>query len=196
MEQESLYFLSKLHPLLKMNSINVSAKLFFESIENPFLTKLMLFLTDIGSPTSIFLYCLVLVMIMWLHKKYTHMIQFIVTIGATALIAVSTKEIVRLQRPSQGIITEIGYSFASAHAMIAIVFFTLILYSYKNHFKSAWIRTCFNAICVSLVLIIGCSRIYLGVHYATDVLAGFLIGIIIASISILMYEKHLRNMIQ
>jgi undecaprenyl-diphosphatase len=180
--------------LNELNVINAVSKDFFESIHTPFLTKLAIFITDIGSPASIALYCLVLAMIMWLHKKYTHLIQFMLTIGTAALVAVMTKELLKIPRPNGGLISEIGFGFASAHAMIAVVFFTLIAYSYKNHFKSNIARSCAGTTSACLVLLVGLSRVYLGVHYMTDVLAGFLIGFIIVSISILMYEKHLRHM--
>lgn len=110
--------------------------------------------------------------------------------GITAIVAIGTKELVRLPRPTGGLISEIGYSFASAHAMMAVVFFTLIAYSYKDHFKNKLVRFCFVSLCISAIILVSISRIYLGVHYTTDVLAGFLIGLIISAISILMYEKH------
>lgn len=179
--------------LNELNIINSISITFFKSISTPTVTKVMLFITDIGSPVSIALYCLVLIMFMWLHKKYTHIIQFILTVGTAALIAVCTKEILRLPRPTGGLISEIGFGFASAHAMIAVVFFILIAYSYKNHFKSKLVRYSISIVSVSLMLLVGVSRVYLGVHYMTDVLAGFLIGFIIVSISILMYEKHERQ---
>jgi undecaprenyl-diphosphatase len=176
--------------LNQLNSINVYFKGFFESLQTPTLTKCMIFITDIGGPASIALYCLVLVMIMWLHKKYSHALQLILTIGTTALVAVGTKELVRLPRPADGLILEIGYGFASAHAMIAVVFFTLIAYSYKDHFKNNLVRLSFIFTCIVAIVSVSISRIYLGVHYATDVFGGLLIGLIISAISILMYEKH------
>lgn len=176
--------------LNELNVINLYFKNAFESIQSPFLTKCMIFLTDIGGPSSVALYCLVLVMIMWLHKKYSHLTQFVVTIGTTALIALGTKELLKIPRPVGGLISEVGYGFASAHAMIAVVFFTLIAYSYKSHFKNRVLRVAFILSCVCMIVLVSMSRIYLGVHYATDVFAGIFMGLVIASISILMYEKH------
>lgn len=175
-----------------LNTINVDFRNFFDSIQTPFLTKLMLLLTDAGGPSSVALYCLVLTMILWLHKKYLHAVQFILTMGTTALVALGTKELIRLPRPGGGLISETGYSFASAHAMVAVVFFTLVAYSYKNHFKNRAARAAFILACIVVTLLVSMSRIYLGVHYATDVFAGLLMGLIISAISILMYEKHHR----
>lgn len=181
--------------ITQFNTVNNAAVAFFKSIQTPWITKTMLFLTDMGSPGSIALYCLVIVMSMWLHKKYTHVVQFILTMGTTAFVAIGTKLLVKLPRPEGGIITEIGYSFASAHAMMAIVFFGLLIYSYKNHIRNTYIRNFGTMLVAIFVLIIGLSRVYLGVHYMTDVLAGFLIGFVIVSVSILMYERHSRHIL-
>jgi undecaprenyl-diphosphatase len=183
----SPFYLNELH------NINEASRGFFESIQNPWLTKWMIFVTDMGSPGSIALYCLMIVMGMWLHKKYTHMIQFILTLGGTALLAVATKELVKLPRPAGGIVFETGYSFASAHAMIAMVFFSLLIYSYKNHIHTKILRwMCVLCVCIC-VGIVGMSRVYLGVHYMTDVLAGFIGGLLVTAISIVIYEKYAKS---
>lgn len=178
--------------LNELNVINQYFRNLFDSLQNPYLTKWMVFLTDIGGPSSIALYCLALVMLMWLHKKYSHLIQFILTLSTTALVVVITKELIKLPRPTGGLISETGYSFASGHAMFAVVFFTLIAYSYKNHFKNRLIRIFFVGICICMIVTVSVSRVYLGVHYATDVIAGLFIGLIITAVSVLMYEKHQR----
>ena len=170
--------------------INSVSKEFFESIQTPWLTRIMLFISDIGGPGSIALYCLVLVMIMWLHKKYDHIIQFILTMSASAFIAVALKEALKIQRPSGGLITEVGYSFVSAHTLIAMVFLVLLVYSYKDHFKTKIVRSFFVVASTLFGLLVGVSRIYLGVHYMTDILGGLFVGLIISSVSILLYNRR------
>jgi undecaprenyl-diphosphatase len=94
-----------------------------------------------------------------------------------------------LPRPEGAIIAETGYSFASGHATYAIIFFTLIVNAYRTHIKSAVGRKIFITIAVVLALLIGVSRIYLGVHYFSDVFAGFMIGGIISYLSIKIFER-------
>ncbi len=178
-----------IHYLNNLNVINSASKGFFESIQTPWLTKSMLFITDIGGPGSIALYCLVLVMFMWLHKKYNHIVQFILTISVSAFIAVALKEGLKIQRPSGGLISEVGYSFVSAHTLIATVFIVLLVYSYKDHFKIKIVRTFLVVIATLFILLIGVSRVYLGVHYMTDVLGGLFAGLIISAFSIIIHGK-------
>lgn len=75
------------------------------------------------------------------------------------------------------IIEEIGYSFPSAHAMVSTAFYGFIIYliwQSKKSIKQKWIYS----ILLSLVILLICvTRIYLGVHYASDVFAGMLISI-------------------
>ena len=75
------------------------------------------------------------------------------------------------------LITEGGYSFPSGHSMASMAFYGLIIYFIFKNVKNKIAR---NSICValsSLIFLIGISRIYLGVHYASDVIAGFLVSI-------------------
>jgi undecaprenyl-diphosphatase len=172
------------------NIINSSSRDFFLHIQNPILTNIMITITDLGNPMSVVMLCLVVLMFMWLHKKTEHMVQFIVAVIATSLLVLLTKDIVQLPRPTGGLITETGYSFISGHATMATVFFGLIVYSYKGHFKKGVARNAFIFLNVLFILVVGLSRVYLGVHYMTDVLAGFFAGSIITAISILSHQRH------
>lgn len=97
------------------------------------------------------------------------------------LIALSNnilKLIVRRARPTGfRLIAETGYSFPSGHSMVSMAFYGYLIYLiYKNvrNKKLRWtLITCFSL----LILIIGMSRIYLGVHYTSDVFAGFLFSL-------------------
>ena len=88
------------------------------------------------------------------------------------------KLIVRRARPTGfRLIAETGYSFPSGHSMVSMAFYGYLIYLiYKNvrNKKLRWtLMTCFSL----LILIIGLSRIYLGVHYTSDVFAGFLFSL-------------------
>ena len=88
------------------------------------------------------------------------------------------KLIVRRARPTGfRLIAETGYSFPSGHSMVSMAFYGYLIYLiYKNvrNRKLRWtLITCFSL----LILIIGMSRIYLGVHYTSDVFAGFLFSL-------------------
>lgn len=87
------------------------------------------------------------------------------------------KLIYKRPRPDESLrlIKETNYSFPSGHAMISIFFYlTLILFINKSEFKY---KKILNIILLLIIILIGISRIYLGVHFFSDILGGYLIGI-------------------
>ena len=87
------------------------------------------------------------------------------------------KQIVQRPRPTEfRLIEENGYSFPSGHSMVSMAFYGYLIYlTYRNiHHKG--LKWSIMVLLSLLILAIGISRIYLGVHYTSDVLAGFLIS--------------------
>lgn len=99
------------------------------------------------------------------------------------------KLIFRRNRPLIiALITESGYSYPSGHAMISILFFGTISYVISNsNIKYNKIIRWSLAI---FIILIGISRIYLGVHYASDIIGGYLLGMIIILIEINIKKKE------
>lgn len=88
------------------------------------------------------------------------------------------KHIVQRPRPTEyRLIDESGYSFPSGHSMVSAAFYGLLIYIIYKNVKNKYLRNFLIALLVILIASIGISRIYLGVHYTSDVLAGFLISI-------------------
>lgn len=89
-----------------------------------------------------------------------------------------------------------GLSFPSGHAMISASFYGLILYLVWNHVAHKGLRMALTLLLVAMIILIGFSRVYLHVHYATDVMAGFAAGllwVIIAIFSLRKMEKYSRR---
>ena len=179
--------------LNNLNVINQWSTEFVASIRNPFLDKIMFNITNIASPVNIWMLCLCLILVLWLHKKYHHIVQFFSSMVLITITVFAVKFLVKLQRPLGGMIQESGYSFASGHAAFAMMFFLLVVYSYKKHIKSAFIKRTLFVLSFLAACVVGFSRVYLGVHYMTDVLAGFLIGITIFAVSVLVLDSYERT---
>lgn len=90
------------------------------------------------------------------------------------------KEIVQRPRPpiEFRMVEESSFSFPSGHAMTSATFYGLIIYFVFKNVKNNKVRNIICTVLSLLIFLIGISRIYLGVHYASDVLAGFAFGII------------------
>jgi undecaprenyl-diphosphatase len=71
-----------------------------------------------------------------------------------------------------------GLSFPSGHALMSVTFYGLLIYIVFKGFKNKPLKWTLIAMLLALILIIGFSRIYLRVHYASDVIAGFCVGLL------------------
>ena len=104
------------------------------------------------------------------------------------------KNILQRPRPTEyRIIEETGYSFPSGHSMISMAFYGYIIYLIYNNIKNKYLKTALISILSLLIVMIGISRIYLGVHYTSDVCAGFLVSISYLIIYINFANKIIMN---
>lgn len=114
-----------------------------------------------------------------IYRKGKFALGMVLNLGVGAILCFIIKNIVRRPRPplSEMIVLERGYSFPSAHTVNNVILYGFAIYLIYKNMKNKKLR---NFLCVILALIpvlIGISRIYLRVHYPSDVLAGFAIGI-------------------
>lgn len=139
------------------------------------LTPVMRLITQFGGTILMIVWALALLVLI---KNKRIAISVVSNLVLIALLNNILKLIVRRARPTGfRLIAETGYSFPSGHSMVSMAFYGYLIYLiYKNvrNKKLRWtLITCFSL----LILIIGMSRIYLGVHYTSDVFAGFLFSL-------------------
>jgi membrane-associated phospholipid phosphatase len=116
----------------------------------------------------------------WLVRKKNwkklHLLFFAVTGGA--LLNLALKNIFQRTRPAipGAYMTETGFSFPSGHSMISLVFYGMVAYLALSYVKSKKWKAFIVAGALAICALIGISRLYLGVHFLTDVLAGWAAG--------------------
>ena len=71
-----------------------------------------------------------------------------------------------------------GFSFPSGHALMSVTFYGLLILIVWQNIKKAWLKWTLSAFLILLIVAIGLSRVYLRVHYASDVLGGFTVGLV------------------
>lgn len=92
-------------------------------------------------------------------------------------------------RPEFAMLEQSGLSFPSGHAMIGGAFYGVLIYVVWRTVRHAFWRWLLTILLTLLILLIGYSRIYLKVHYATDVLAGYAMGILWLILSIYLMRR-------
>jgi membrane-associated phospholipid phosphatase len=148
--------------------------------------SIMLFLTFLG--THLFLIPANLVLLIYFlfirkHRWYSIKIPTI-AISSVALMFI-LKHLFGRIRPDIPLIKEAkGLSFPSGHAFMSVTFYGLLIYIVWQTVKPAWLRWTLVLALLTLILVIGFTRIYLRVHYPSDVFAGFATGFLWLVISI------------
>ncbi|SDN67792.1 phosphatase PAP2 family protein [Bacillus sp. OK048] len=147
-----------------------------QGLESPLLTKVMRFFTFIGSTPVVIV--LMILVIIFLYKVLHHRLELILLISAilgSAVLNQILKQVFHRIRPNFHRLIDIsGYSFPSGHAMNAFTVYVIISFLLWRHIPSKWGRSLLICISTVMILAIGISRIYLGVHYPSDIIGGYL----------------------
>ncbi len=141
-------------------------------------TDVMQFFTFLGTHTFLIPANLILSAYFLFVKKHRwYSIEVPVVAISSLLVMLFLKLIFRRDRPLTPLLDAAkGYSFPSGHAMISFTFYGLLIYLVWQNIKNQWLRIIFSVILGLLIFVVGLSRVYLRVHYASDVLAGFCVG--------------------
>lgn len=132
-------------------------------------------ITTMGSAYVIIPICIISVICFWKKKEANYIIVNLITIFFSNQLL---KRIIERPRPQEfQIVKELGYSFPSGHSMVSMAFYGFFIYLIYKKVKNKYIKWSSIILLSLLIILIGISRIYLGVHYASDVLAGFLLSI-------------------
>ena len=100
------------------------------------------------------------------------------------------KIIIRRPRPmGYRLIEESGFSFPSGHSMVSMAFYGYLMYLIYKNDKVIWRRNLLLILLGTIIICIGISRVYLGVHYASDVLAGFFLSIAYLMLFIIFFPR-------
>lgn len=122
---------------------------------------------------------LLLVLFLLLKRNRWLAITTAVVALSSLWIMISLKSTTHRSRPVDPFIPGItNYSFPSGHAFMSVSFYGLLIWIIMQEVKEKWIRVTLITLLILLMLMIGFSRIYLRVHYVTDVVAGYCMGII------------------
>jgi undecaprenyl-diphosphatase len=146
---------------------------------SPALTAIMQFATVYGAPErlSVLVLAACLVLAFRGHRRQSLLVAL--ALAGTSLLDVGLKFAFRRARPATFLDTPVpeSYSFPSGHAVFAAFIFGLVTIWALDTLKPLWARIAAATAAAACALLIGTSRVYLGVHYPSDVLGGFAVAV-------------------
>ena len=133
-------------------------------------------ITNVANPVILLLVAGVLFLVV---EKKKNKFSIVCNLGIAAILNIILKSIIQRPRPiGHRLIDESGYSFPSGHSMVSMAFYGYLVYLIVKNVKNKYLRAISSCILLLLILFIGLSRIYLGVHYTSDVIGGFIVAIL------------------
>ena len=168
---------------------------FFYGLRTDALTPMVIAITTMSDVKFVVALCLLLLILR--PTRITYGIP--VSAGALLVTIVnkSIKHIIQRPRPEDilHLVNEGGFSFPSGHSITSMFVYSMLLYLIQTHVRNRKLRAALSIIAAIGIVLVGPSRIYLGVHYPTDVLAGWCLGFaaLMFGIEILKRVERRRN---
>jgi undecaprenyl-diphosphatase len=146
---------------------------------SPVLTDVMRFVTNLGDWQVVMTATLCLLAYLWYRRDNTHILVALVAMMGAGILDASLKLAFHRARPDPFFTARpTTYSFPSGHALISLCFYGLLAGTLTHDMQSKWQRVLAWIAAVLLIALIGLSRVYLGVHWPSDVIAGYATALI------------------
>jgi membrane-associated phospholipid phosphatase len=158
---------------------------FFSSLSSPGLIRVMIFFTFFGSSAFILPAYILLIFCFIVQKKFRYGLDIAIIAVSSTVLMLALKEITHRHRPALPLIQGItNYSFPSGHALSAFIFCGILIYIIRHSLLIPLYKWLCAVLLVCFAITIGISRIVLRVHFPTDVIASFCLGILWAFLSL------------
>lgn len=165
-------YLMEIEKLISFDSLIIA---FVQGFETEFLTAIMKFFSFIGSTVSVIIISIGSALYLYYVLRHRReLILLAITMIGSTLLNILLKSIFQRARPEiNQIVFEEGFSFPSGHSMAAFSLYGILTFLLWRHIKTRIGRGLLLTINSLMILLIGLSRIYLGVHYPSDVIAAY-----------------------
>ncbi len=158
------------------------------SIRNDYIDIFFKLITKLGNTSTVIIIGILLLMILPKKEK----LPILISIPTTAGINFIIKHIIKRTRPNHiRLIRQGGYSYPSGHTMISIAVYGILLYYVQKNIQNKRIKIFLSILLCIIIISIGISRIYVGVHYPSDIIGGYTLSIIIQWIIMKYFYKQI-----
>jgi membrane protein DedA with SNARE-associated domain/membrane-associated phospholipid phosphatase len=163
-------------PFVLVDQWVLSHVLYFRT---PVVTRIMIMVTQLGGWVAISIGSLLLIGYLFVKRRIDYIVTYVAAILGGNVLFLVLKAVIRRPRPiSETTLIKVGgWSFPSGHAVMSVIFYGIITYFAFRCIKSWNLRVLVVVAAGFVIFLIGFSRIYLQVHYLSDVLAGYASGL-------------------
>ncbi|MGG4490235.1 phosphatase PAP2 family protein [Metabacillus idriensis] len=162
---------------MELKSFDQNIIQYIHGLRTPMLGQIMAGITFLGSVTGIMIGMSIALIVLFINRQWWEGLFLIVAVSGSSLLNYYLKWMFKRDRPTfNPLIAEDGYSFPSGHSMVSFSFIGILAYLTILNIKKKSLKALIMASFFLFVFLIGFSRIYLGVHYPSDVIAGFAAG--------------------
>lgn len=164
----------------ELGGMDESVSGYIISFRSDVLTNYFNFATHLGDRNAYIVFTLLLAVFYFIkHRSWKFILQTTLVLILATLSNIVLKKAINRARPSlEHLVSVNTLSYPSGHSMSAMAFYGFLIFLCVRYKMPRWVRYLFVTILILLILSIGVSRIYLGVHYPSDVAAGFIGGLI------------------
>ena len=150
---------------------------FISTCISPGLTRVMEALTFLGNHQFLIPANLLLITLLLIRKEKGMALTVLIVALSSLFLKLGLKELFRRPRPDNPLVEGItNYSFPSGHALMSVAFYGLLIWMGGRYIREPRTRFFFTLLMLLLIGLIGFSRLYLRVHYPSDVIAGYCLG--------------------
>jgi undecaprenyl-diphosphatase len=163
-------------------------------LRNDFLNSFFWHFTNIGHWLIISLLVIFFSGIFYLYKRKKLILPLLISVLGSGIMTVIIKYLVDRTRPvaDLALYVEKLPSFPSAHAALSSALFGFLIYCFWRLKLNLILKIILSLFCLLIILLVGFSRLYLGVHFFSDVLAGYLVGLLWCLIAIYFNYKSFK----
>lgn len=176
-----------------LTPLNTAIEQVMAHVRTPILTTFMVFVTRFGNPAVLISVAIFIVVLLMMRGHSYDAALFAVTMVVAVISLTVLKNTFQIARPSSPFIDAEGWSFPSGHTTVAVTFFFMLVHSFFNRMKTFKGKTVLMLGSIVVAFLISFSRLYLGAHWALDILAGIALGFLSVSFTVLIFSVFVRD---
>lgn len=172
-------------------------------LRHEYIDKVMIFISRSGDTMFAIIFTLLIIVFFYRINKRREANFYAVNILAIAIVSQGLKYLAKRPRPEGQWLVDIsgyshvgGYSFPSGHSMISMAGALILIYFILDNFKNRVLAHVFSIGVFIYATLVGLSRVYVGVHYPSDVVASWTVASIWVLVTLIVFRRKRKSIVR